>query len=78
MKDSHNPKLAKEHPIIEGRTYLAEITTCPWAYRKIPYSVSIVGQIVRVVASPIVEIEWEDGSKNSCLRSNLRIIGEAP
>ena len=68
---------AKEHPITEGRTYLAEVIVDPWAYRKIPEHTSLVGQIVRVKASEIVEIQWASGGKNSCHRSNLRVLGEA-
>ena len=78
MKKTHNPKKALEHPITEGRTYLAEIVVCPWAYRKIEGQKSTVGQIVRVTAGRNIGIEWESGDKNGVDRSNVRIIGEAP
>lgn len=74
---SHDPKRAKEHPITEGRTYLARIIVCPWAYRKIKGYKSTRGRIVRVTPYSTVHIEWEGGAVNSVPRSCLRVIGEA-
>lgn len=78
MKKSHNPKFAKEQPITEGKTYLAEIVVCPWAYRKYEDHKSTVGKIVRVTAYQTINIEWESGDSNSVPRNCIRIIGEAP
>ena len=76
MKRTHNPKLIKEQATTEGKTYLAEIVKCPWAYRKIPDQKSTVGKIVRVTMSRVVNIQWDSGAENSIDRSCVKIIGE--
>lgn len=72
----HAGKAAKKpnFPIIEGETHEAVIVKCPWAYRKIKDHVSTVGERVRVTASSVVNIEWEDGARSSVNRSCLRVL----
>ena len=67
-------KNVKEHPITEGRTYLARIKQDPW--KGYPSHESIVGQIVKVTSYPVVNVEWANGAKNSFSRDYVEIIGE--
>jgi len=67
----------KDEPeMIEGHTYLARIKVDPFAYRHNPDHKSLVGELVRVRLSQVVEITWESGGQNSCHRSNINVIEE--
>ncbi len=67
-------KQVKECPITEGRTYLAEVIVDPWANHD--GHMSCLGQLVKVRAYGVVNVEWPGGGKNSFSRDSVRIIGE--
>lgn len=76
MNKKFSFKDVKEPSMVEGKTYLAEIVICPWAYRKIKDYESTAGKLVKVTLGEVVNIEWESGDRNSVPRKNIRIIGE--
>lgn len=75
-KPRFSSRKVKEHPMTEGRTYLARVLVDPWKGWA-GHKRSLVGQIVKVRLGDAVEIEWPSGGGNSFARSSVEVIGEA-